>query len=164
LRFIYAGQCSLRKGIPFLLEVWEKAGLRDAELTLVGSWQLAADRLKRLPRGVTHVGPVSAARLRELYQQSDVFLFPSFGDGFGLVMLEALAAGLQVMASDTSGGPDIATQPGVSVLPVGNEDVWIEALRSFQTSSYNRVGLLGEDYGWGRYRDEVFAATEALTA
>jgi glycosyltransferase involved in cell wall biosynthesis len=163
LRFIYAGQCSLRKGIPFLLEVWEKAGLRDAELTLVGSWQLAADRLKRLPRGVTHVGPVSAARLRELYQQSDVFLFPSFGDGFGLVMLEALAAGLQVMASDTSGGPDIATQPGVLVSPVGNEDVWIEALRAHESGRDSKVHL-GEEWKWERYRRDVFAATEQLTA
>jgi glycosyltransferase involved in cell wall biosynthesis len=163
LRFIYAGQCSLRKGIPFLLEVWEKAGLRDAELTLVGSWKLAGLKLQQLPRGVSHVGPVSAERLRELYRQSDVFLFPSFGDGFGLVMLEALAAGLRVMASDTSGGPDLAAQPGVLVLPSGNEDAWIEGLRAYKFGPDSKVHL-GEEWKWERYRSDVFAATEQLTA
>jgi len=78
-------------------------------------------------------------------------------------MLEALAAGLQVMASDTSGGPDIATQPGVSVLPVGNEDVWIEVLRAHESGPDSKVQL-GEEWKWERYRSDVFAATEQLTA
>lgn len=163
VRFIYAGQCSLRKGIPFILEVWEKAGLGDAELVLVGSWQLAADRLQKLPAGVRFVGPVGSEKLRELYRQSDVFLFPSFADGFGLVMLEALATGLHVIASDSSGGPDLASLPAVTVLPVGNEDVWIEALRAHESGPDSKVQL-GEEWKWERYRSDVFAATEQLTA
>ena len=107
LRFIYAGQSSIRKGTPVLLEAWEKAALRNAELLLVGSWQLAADRLKRLPAGVRFVGPVGPEKLRELYRQSDVFVFPSFFEGFGLVILEAMACGLPVISSECSAGPDV---------------------------------------------------------
>ena len=44
LRFIYAGQLSLRKGIPVLLQAWQKAALRDAELELVGSWHLGGEQ------------------------------------------------------------------------------------------------------------------------
>ena len=41
LRFIYAGQCSIRKGIPLLLDAWSKADLRESQLELVGSWCLS---------------------------------------------------------------------------------------------------------------------------
>jgi glycosyltransferase involved in cell wall biosynthesis len=50
LRFIYAGQISLRKGIPTLLQAWEKAALRSAELQLVGSWHLSDSKRASLPR------------------------------------------------------------------------------------------------------------------
>ena len=46
LRFIYAGNVSVRKGIALMIEAWSKAGLRDAELTLVGSWALAESKLR----------------------------------------------------------------------------------------------------------------------
>ena len=59
LRFIFAGQCSIRKGTPVLLEAWRKADLPDAQLELVGSWQMAADKLKSLPPNV-----ISPARSR----------------------------------------------------------------------------------------------------
>src|SRR5262249_28462262 len=45
LRFIYAGTVSVRKGMALLIEAWSKAGLRDAGLTLVGSWELAGSKL-----------------------------------------------------------------------------------------------------------------------
>ena len=107
LRFIYAGQMSLRKGIPLLLEAWEKADMRDAELELVGLWQLAETRLKSLPRGVTHWGPCSPEALRARFCAADVFVFPSFFEGFGLVLLEAMACGLPAIASEATAGPDI---------------------------------------------------------
>src|SRR5258707_9181281 len=63
LRFIYAGQISLRKGIPILLQAWEKDQLRSAELQLVGSWHLSDSKRASLPRGVTYVPAVSAEAL-----------------------------------------------------------------------------------------------------
>jgi glycosyltransferase-like protein len=46
------------------------------------------------------LGPVSEAQLHALYQAADVFVFPSVKEGWGLVVLEALASGLPVLASD----------------------------------------------------------------
>jgi glycosyltransferase-like protein len=45
------------------------------------------------------LGPVADAELRRLYRAADVFAFPSSKEGFGLVVLEALASGLPVVAS-----------------------------------------------------------------
>jgi glycosyltransferase involved in cell wall biosynthesis len=168
LKFIYAGGCSIRKGIPVLLEAWEKAQLRDAELLLVGSWQLAESKLRELPPGVKFVGPVGPERLRELYRESDVFVFPSFFEGFGLVILEAMACGLPVIASECSAGPDVLDDSCGRVIKAGEPEQLIESLRWFganrdvlpamKAAARSKV----EDFTWGRYRAAVSEATSPM--
>ena len=161
LRFIYAGQSSIRKGIPVLIEAWEKAQLRDAELLLVGSWQLAADRLKKLPSGVRFVGPVGPESLRELYRESDVFVFPSFFEGFGLVILEAMACGLPVIASDRSAGPDILDDACGRVVTAGEVEPlteslhWFAANRDLLPQMKKAARTKAESFTWKSYREAV---------
>ena len=161
LRFIYAGQSSIRKGIPVLIEAWEKAQLRDAELLLVGSWQLAVDSLKRLPVGVHFVGPVGPEKLRELYRESDVFVFPSFFEGFGLVILEAMACGLPVIASDRSAGPDVLDDSCGRVVAAGDVEQLVESLRWFGTNRdrlpemKRAARTKAESFTWKNYREAV---------
>jgi glycosyltransferase involved in cell wall biosynthesis len=168
LRFIYAGQSSIRKGIPVLIEAWEKAQLRDAELILVGSWQLAVDRLKRLPVGVRFVGPVGPERLRELYRESDVFVFPSFFEGFGLVILEAMACGLPVIASDRSAGPDVLDDSCGRVVAAGDVDQLVESLRWFAANREllpqmkKAARTRAESFTWGSYREAVSGAVASF--
>lgn len=131
LRFIYAGQLSLRKGIPTLLEAWEAAALRDAELQLVGMWQLAEKKRMALPQNVSWSPPCSGEMLRERYQMADVFVFPSFFEGFGLVLLEAMACGLPAIASEATAGPDILTPACGRVVPTGNLEALVESLKWF---------------------------------
>src|SRR5262249_3509852 len=83
--FIYAGHASLRKGTPLLIEAWSKAELRDAEFVLVGPWMLADSKRRSLPPGIKWFPPCSPQVLRDRYRESDVFVFPSFAEGFGLV-------------------------------------------------------------------------------
>jgi Glycosyltransferase len=127
LRFLYAGQLSLRKGIPGLLEAWEKAALRDAELELAGKWQLAESKRTSLARGVTWRPPCSPEALRERYRAADVFVFPSFFEGFGLVLLEAMACGLPAIASEATAGPDIITESCGRLVPTGNLEALVES-------------------------------------
>ncbi|MFN8625553.1 MAG: glycosyltransferase family 4 protein [Candidatus Binatia bacterium] len=131
LRFIYVGQASIRKGIPLLLEAWEQAAVRDAELELVGTWQLAERKRVTLPHGVTHRPACSPAALRERYRAADVFVFPSFFEGFGLVLLEAMACGLPAIASEATAGPDIVSADSGRLLPCGDLDALVGSLRWF---------------------------------
>ena len=130
LRFLYAGQLSIRKGIPVLLEAWKRADLKDAELHLVGTW-LLADRIRgELPKDVHWFGACSRQELLGYYQSADVFVFPSFFEGFGLVLLEAMACGLPVIASDATAAPDLLDDDASGrVLPAGDIEQWSEALR-----------------------------------
>jgi len=168
LRFIYAGQISLRKGIPVLLQAWEKAALRSAELQLVGSWYLSDSKRASLPRGVTHVSALSSEGLRDYYRRADVFLFPSFFEGFGLVLLEAMACGLPAIASTATAGTDVLTETSGRLLPVGNLDSLVDALRWFDQNR-DRLPAMGraarkqaEICTWERYRRAVTEATARL--
>lgn len=165
LRFIYAGQISLRKGIPSLLQAWEKAALRNAELQLVGSWFLNDSKRASLPRGVTYVPALSPEALREYYRRAQVFVFPSFFEGFALVLLEAMACGLPAIASAATGAEDVLTEASGSVLPVGDIESLVESLRWFERNR-DRVPAMGiaarkqaEICTWERYRCAVTEAT-----
>jgi glycosyltransferase involved in cell wall biosynthesis len=168
LRFIYAGQISLRKGIPVLLQAWEKAALRSAELQLVGSWNLSDSKKASLPRDVTHVSALSSEALRDHYRRADVFVFPSFFEGLALVLLEAMACGLPAIASAATGGTDVLTEASGRLLPVGDLDGLVDSLRWFNQnrSLLPAMGRAGrkraEEYTWDRYRRAVTEATSAF--
>jgi glycosyltransferase involved in cell wall biosynthesis len=165
LRFIYAGQLSLRKGIPDLLQAWEKAAVRDAELTLVGSWFLNERKRATLPQGVKHVPALSSEGLRDQYHKADIFVFPSFFEGFGLVLLEAMACGLPAIATDATAGADVLTEASGRLLPVGNQDALVSALRWFDQNRGSLPAMScaarkqAELCTWERYRRSVTEAT-----
>jgi starch synthase len=168
LRFIYAGQISLGKGIPVLLQAWDKAALRSAELQLVGSWHLSESKKASLPRGATHVSALSSEALRDHYRRADVFVFPSFFEGFGLVLLEAMACGLPAIASTATAGADVLTEDSGRLLLAGDLDSLVDALRWFDQNR-SRLPAMGqasrktaEECTWDRYRRAVTEATSAF--
>jgi alpha-maltose-1-phosphate synthase len=158
LRFICAGQISLRKGVPLLLEAWKKAGLADCHLELVGGWRLAERVRANLPADVTFVPPCSRELLRERYRAADVFVFPSFFEGFGLVLLEAMACGLPAIASEATAGPDVLDPSCGRLIPTGDVDALVAALRGFAAHRGQLPELSSaarrraEQFTWENYR------------
>jgi glycosyltransferase involved in cell wall biosynthesis len=168
VRFIYAGQCSIRKGTPLLLEAWHKARLREATLTLIGSWQLAETSRTGLPTGVVHHPPCSAMDLRTHYQSADVFVFPSFFEGFGLVILEAMACGLPVVTTEATAGPDILNETCGQILPTSNADALVNTLYWFAANCEKIPAMKiaarakAETCTWANYRRDVSDAVASL--
>ena len=168
LRFIYAGNVSVRKGMALLIEAWSKAGLRDAELKLVGYWGLADSKLRSLPASIEWVPPCSSQALRDRYRESHVFVFPSYSDGFGLVLLEAMACGLPAIASEASIGPEIITAGCGFVTPAGDLDRLVELLRWFDCHRdelpvmSRQARAQATRYTWSNYRSLVIGAASKL--
>jgi glycosyltransferase involved in cell wall biosynthesis len=106
LRILYAGELSLAKGIHYLLDAIRKLQGFDFELRLVGSVRLPSKCFQNLPQ--VHVDRrIPQSQLFQLMSQSDVFIFPTLCDGFGLVVAEALAHGLPVVATANCGAADL---------------------------------------------------------
>ncbi len=104
LRLLYVGAVSVKKGVPYLLKAFD--GLANqCDLTLAGS--VTPEMSAILPRhsGFTLLPYVPKEQLRALYHSHDVLVMPTLGDSFGFVLMEAMAAGLPVIASAHSGAP-----------------------------------------------------------
>jgi len=103
LRVLYLGNISLGKGVGPLFDAIRLLRDEAVEFWLVGSLQISipAD-LCNEPR-VHWIGPISRSRTAEYYRNADVFIFPTFSDGFGLTQLEAQAWSLPVITTKFCG-------------------------------------------------------------
>jgi len=123
-----------RKGIRFLTEVWPEVKKQQpgASLLVVGDG-VQSGIVDRLASGenlsVERVSFLRQEELIEAVSQAELLLCPSFLEGFGLTVLEAMAAGTLVLASDTDGLRSLVRngQTGF-LLPVGNHAAWTRAI------------------------------------
>jgi glycosyltransferase involved in cell wall biosynthesis len=114
-RVMFVGLVTLRKGVQYLIQAWQKAGLpaHATELVIAGAINKDfASITSRLPitPNITFTGPVNRTALRTLYNQASLFVLPSIEDGFGMVIGEAMASGLPVICSSHTAGPDLITE------------------------------------------------------
>ncbi len=86
------GTHDLRKGTPYLLEAWRRAAIPDAELHLVGPLRLAKSFVDRYAGSFRHWPHVPKSELGARYAAADLLIFPTLGDGFGLVIQEAMCS------------------------------------------------------------------------
>jgi len=168
LTFLFVGQCSLRKGIPLLLEAWQAAGLTDARLRLVGRWQLRAGARRDLPAGASWSGAVPRSALKAEYGSADVFVVPSYFEGRALVIGEAMASALPVLTTRASGADDMVDETCGRIIPSGDLDALVDGLRWFdrnrgEIAAMGRAARLrASGCTWKNYRDRVSAAAAAF--
>jgi glycosyltransferase involved in cell wall biosynthesis len=130
---LFMGTIEPRKNVGALLDAYERLlrqGTADLpELVLAGKATPAArawlDRLQRPPlRGVArHLGYVEADRRRSLYEGARLLVLPSFDEGFGLPVLEAMATGVPVVAADRGALPEVVGGAGPLIDPRSPEDL-----------------------------------------
>jgi glycosyltransferase involved in cell wall biosynthesis len=120
---------------------------RRFELRIVGEgpmnsrWRRLAVRLG-LASSVNFVGTVGQEQLASEYVQADIFCLPSIQEGFGIVLLEAMSAGLPIVASRAASIPEVV--PHASLVPEDDAEAWAAALLSLAGDASRRVKMSDE--------------------
>lgn len=175
---LYIGGFSPRKNVKGLINAFyeiQKDIPDDVKLVLVGKEARDFDdttmlvEALRLQDRVVFTGFAPVLELPYLYAAADVFVYPSFYEGFGLPPLEAMACGTPVITSSTSSLPEVVGEAGITINPhdmyalaeslvdVLNND----ALRA----SLKQKGLAqAAQFSWAKCARETLAAYEQLFA
>ena len=163
IRFIFTGLVDARKGIPFLLDAFQQVNPDKVFLSIVGQIQNhinIAIKDNYLLNNIEIVGKLPHNELPGLLQKNDVFIFPSYFEGFGLVILEAMASGLPVITTTATAGPDIIEhgKEGFIIEP-GDKKGLTDAIQYFIDNPH-QIEIMGraarkkaEQYSWDAYGD-----------
>jgi glycosyltransferase involved in cell wall biosynthesis len=159
---LHVGAIQTRKNVARLVEAFEKmdAGWR---LALAGSFGYGADRIRAriesspAKERISVMGYVEPDDLAAWYARAAIFAFPSLDEGFGMPVLEAMAGGAPVVASDRSALPEVAGDAAILVDP-GDTEALIAALRLLAGDE----GLRQELSARGLARSRLFTWEKAV--
>jgi alpha-maltose-1-phosphate synthase len=130
-RVLSVGAHDLRKGTPYLLEAWRLAALPNAELHLIGPLRLAKSFVADYAGLFEHWPHVPRRELAARYAAADVLVFPTLGDGFGLVIQEAMCCATPVVTTSCGGGPECITDDVDGwIVPPRDIDALVARLRA----------------------------------
>jgi glycosyltransferase involved in cell wall biosynthesis len=147
LRVLTVGTFSLRKGAFDLVEI-ARATQEFAEFRFVGTVVPRAAKLAAEARGVIEFAPkVPQFDLPGQYNWGDVFLFPTLEDGYAVVLAQAVAAGLPVLATTHCAAPVLINEGQNGwMFPIRRADLFIERLRWSNMHRPELASMVGTAY------------------
>ena len=166
---LFVGRLESRKGFPTLLKAYGQLRRRRADLRLVVvgdgpmRWGYEAETQGMGIPDVEFRGHVPAELLPRYYASADVFCAPATkGESFGIVLLEAMATGVPVLASDIAGFGQVVDSGVTGLLvPPKQPEAWAAALQTLLDDASQRrvMGDAGlrkaQLYDWVRVVDSV---------
>jgi glycosyltransferase involved in cell wall biosynthesis len=143
--FVMLGTVEPRKNHVFILQLWrrwvERLGAATPKLVLIGQrgWECenAVDLLERCPAlqgAVIELGRCSDGALAGYLQHAQALLFPSFAEGYGMPLVEALAQGTPVIAGDLAVYREFAGEIPDYLDPLDGPG-WLRALEDYACST-----------------------------
>ena len=155
---LFVGCIEPRKNIPKLLQAFARVResfSKDVNLVIAGPFGWEMESLRRTltneGSGVRYLGYVPENDLPGLFRGASAFAFPSFYEGFGLPVAQAMASGVPVIISDRAALPEIAAGNGLTVDPDS-----VEELAAAIEKILDSPSLSAELARRGRIRSEAF--------
>jgi glycosyltransferase involved in cell wall biosynthesis len=173
LRILYAGHLTQRKGLAYLFEALSRFEY-PYELSLAGPFPITPCRaLEAALAKPNHrwLGILSHPQLLKEMARNHVFIFPSLAEGFGLVVTEALSAGLPVITTTNTCGPEImASGREGFIVPIRDPDAIAEKFTFLYEYEGRRRAMAEAAKGiaaarsWALFEDRVASLVRELTA
>lgn len=169
---LHVGSCVARKRIDLLLDVFAEvqSQYRDLKLLQVGGeWtDQQREQIKRLGMGaaVRQLPRQDRPCLAGIYRRAALILAPSEAEGFGLPLIEALACGSKVVASDI---PVFREVGGEAILycPLDDIGTWVQTINGILSNSHSPVeqashGEQTQRFTWAAHSRAIFEAYQRL--
>lgn len=160
---LYVGDLNWNKNVTGLLHAWallqqERVLPADTKLILVGRAFLDPDlseatiiknsvKALHIEDSVREVGYVSEEDLQAMYTYGALCIFPSYYEGFGLPVLEAMACGAVTVVSDTSSLSEIAG-PALRIDPKASSSIADGIRKAFSFAPTKREAMIKESIAW----------------
>lgn len=161
---LFSGIIGQRKGIRYLLSAVHRLRTEgyDIKVHITGNFYDVPKSYGPFQDTYVNLGRVSDSELPGVFAEADVFALPSLFEGFGRVILEAMAAGLPIIATPNTGAPDIITEGREGfIVPIRDVEALEAKLRYFYDHPETReqMGQFAQQtarcYTWERYYDGI---------
>lgn len=178
---LYVGDVNWNKNIPGLLRAVANVGQKEnVDLVLVGKQFLNSDlsetgvinsfiRELSLKTSIKKLGYVSDSDLAALYSNASVYVQPSFAEGFGFPILEAMACGCPVICANTPSLNEIAG-PAKLVDPHNSENMAKAILAVLNFTKIERESVVNKglqwvkNFSWDKVAEETIRVYESIVA
>ncbi|MDX2157461.1 MAG: glycosyltransferase [Hyphomicrobiaceae bacterium] len=167
-RVLFVGRLAPEKNLDLWLAVAQRVAalMPDVHYDIVGAGALrpaleGRARQLGLDTAVTFHGALPRAALPDVYRQASVLLLTSNHEGFGRVLVEAMAAGVPVVSTCTAGAREVLADGGAGILaPVGDVDTLADGVIRMLSNATERAAFIaaGRRRIAERYRPQTLAA------
>jgi glycosyltransferase involved in cell wall biosynthesis len=154
------GRLASRKGFDTLINAFEQAQLPNGRLVLVGEGSERGRLEKLAGQRVSLAG--FRHDVKDLYQAFDLFVCPSSFEPFGRVIVEALDAGVSVIATDAEGPRDLARRYPIEIVPRSDVGQLAAALRRVHASGRTRLDIDLSEFGLDLIAERMLTAYRQL--
>jgi glycosyltransferase involved in cell wall biosynthesis len=168
-RVLFVGQLVRQKGLHYLLEAWRRLKLPNADLRIAGRLPRNRKIINEMAPSMQFLGALSRESLREEYRRADLLCLPSLSDGFGLVVLEAMACGTPALVTTNCGAADLIeeNQNGfviscANLQALGSRLEWASNNRDVLRQMRSKTRAIAERYPWSRFRKQLLEALQSL--
>jgi glycosyltransferase involved in cell wall biosynthesis len=164
VKLLFTGSFGFRKGAEYLLRALQELDKLNFsyEMTVVGSYNGAKALIEKYrPKHIKFVGHIPQEELKNYLSESDIYLFPSLCEGCASSGMEAMAAGLPVVATLESGFPIIDNVNGI-IIPSKSTEAIVNSIIQLAANKNKREELgtyaaktISENHTWPKYASLV---------
>lgn len=168
-RILFVGGVGQRKGIKYLLEAYRQMRTAGMELVLAGPMVGNGRALEQYRGQYTYLGRLDQKDVIREMHRCHVLVLPSVFEGFGLVIPEAMATGMPVIASTHTAGPEIIRE-GRDGFVLAPDDVcglaakldWLAGHRDDAAAMGRAAAERAHEYSWDAHAERTWALLSEL--
>lgn len=175
--FLYVGSEQPRKNLPVLLKALAELKKNGIKFRLIKIGPFSGNEHSRLivleeklglKKMITDIGSIPRERLSEFYNSADLFLFPSYYEGFGLPPLEAMACGCPVVTTNCSSIPEVVGNAAIKIDDPSDHGLFAKKITEVLENEGLRKELIKKGlerskmFSWEKYAREIYRICKDL--